>query len=707
MIDALKNDIQVVIFYDMTERKLAEETMQLYGRIFSEAHEGVIITNADGLIEDVNPAFYDMTGYSYNEVMGKKPCILRSGKHSPVFYRQMWKQLTNHGYWHGEIWNRKKSGELYAELLTISTLKNEQGEIKHYVGLFSDITESKQQQSVLEQMAHYDVLTQLPNRTLFSDRFTQAISHSKRNNTLLAICFIDLDDFKPVNDSFGHDIGDKLLIEVAERIKINIREEDTVSRQGGDEFALLLGDISSVEQCEQMIIRLHESLAQPYQIDGHILQISASSGITLFPKDNADIDTLMRHADQAMYKSKLSGKNRYYLFNTADDQQVIEKHHQLDEIRQALLNNELQLFYQPKVNMQTGDVFGAEALIRWIHPQKGLIPPLDFLPVLEGTDLEVQLGEWVITQALKQLDEWQNQDINIEVSVNVSSYHLHSPSFFSQLEKALEKYPNVYSKKLELEILESSALGDVRVISNVIKTCQEALGVRVALDDFGTGYSSLTHLRNLSAEMIKIDQSFVRDILDDPSDYVIVDGIIGLADSFSRKVIAEGVETTEHGLMLLTMGCLYAQGYGISRPMPAHEMPSWLKQYSANDRWLVCARKQRTLKEKKIKILRLTTENWIIHFENKLASIVDESTSWPIMSHKLCHHGAWIQRERKNQLFDKVWMDNLDLVHEQVHDVARQIVKLYQSGNIDLASEKTTELHAYVEKMSNVLGKYE
>ena len=419
----------------------------------------------------------------------------------------MWKEINSVGYWHGEVWNCKKDGELYAELLTISTLLDDDGVVRKYVGMSTDITNLKQQQQTLELMAHYDVLTQLPNRILFTDRFSQAMAHSSRTNTSVAVCFVDLDEFKPVNDQYGHAVGDQLLIEVAARLRASIREEDTVSRQGGDEFTLLLGDIQSEEECERMLKRIHLSLAKPYSIDGESIVISASSGATIYPADDADLDTLIRHADQAMYEAKQYGRNRYQLFNAEKDKAIAERLGRLDEIRQALNNGEFCLYFQPKVNMATGDVYGAEALIRWLHPEKGLIPPLDFLPLIDGCDLEIEVGEWVIDQALKRLDQWNSQGLNLEISVNIASYHLVSPSFVSHLGEALKSYTSVEPRHLQLEILESSALSSLAVIS----------------------------------EIIKIDQSFVRDMLDDPNDFAIVDGVLGLADAFSREVIAEGV----------------------------------------------------------------------------------------------------------------------------------------------------------------------
>ncbi|MCK5122378.1 MAG: EAL domain-containing protein, partial [Methylococcales bacterium] len=511
----------------ITERKGVEDKLLLSKQVFNETHEGILVTTSSSIIIDANPAFYQITGFSREDVMGKKPNILSSGKQGPRFYADMWDSLIEQGHWQGEVWNRKKSGELYAELLTISALKSKDGVTTYYVGLFTDITKSKQQQKELELIAHYDVLTQLPNRILLADRFTQAISHSKRNRSLLAVCFLDLDDFKPVNDSYGHDVGDQLLIEVAKRIVDNIRDEDTVSRLGGDEFAILLGNLNEIEKCEQTLERIVLSLSQPYLIDQQVINIGSSIGATIFPLDDSDIDTLLRHADQAMYQAKLAGKNGFRLFNTKEDHQAIVKHTQLKEIQQALVNNEFCLFYQPKVNMKTGEAFGVEALIRWQHPEKGIVPPLSFLPVVECTELEIQIGDWVINEALKQLNQWTRQGFKIEVSINIASYHLQSPSFITQLDKALVMYPDVNAENLQLEILESSALGDISAISNIIKASRDALGVQIALDDFGTGYSSLTHLRSLPANTIKIDQSFVRGMLDDPNDYRIIDGVIG------------------------------------------------------------------------------------------------------------------------------------------------------------------------------------
>ena len=684
---------------DITERKISEEQLRLSSRVFTSTNEGITITDNNGTIIDVNPAFCSITGYDRDEIIGKSPKILGSGRQGPEFYADMWKSINTNGYWQGEIWNRKKNGTLYAEFLTISSLLDKDGNVQHYVGMFSDITLNKHQQEKITLMAHYDVLTQLPNRILLNDRFTQAVAHSKRNKTLLAVCFLDLDNFKPVNDTYGLEVGDQLLIEVANRIKTNLRDEDTASRQSGDEFALLLGNIESFSHYEKMLDRILFSLSQPFLIEDQSISISASIGVSLYPIDNSDLDTLMRHADQAMYHAKSAGKNKYHLFNAEEDQQTIQKYIQLKEIETALLNNEFCLFYQPKVNMATGEVIGAEALIRWDHPSKGIIPPFKFLPIIEGTSLEVQVGDWVINEALKQLNYWKERGLEIEVSVNISSYHLQSPSFVAKLETALAAQSNVSSKYFQLEILESTALGDLNVIGNIIKACSNILGVNIALDDFGTGYSSLTHLKSLAVHTIKIDQTFVRDVLDDPNDYAIIDGVIGLANAFNREVIAEGVETTEHGLMLLIIGCNKAQGYGIARPMPAATLLGWVKSYKPNQDWTSLANEVSSPKQDKLNLFKLALLQWINKFETSIQSAPDTTINWPIISKKKCFCGFWINRVRQEQLFDDQWLQQIDEAHDSIHSIANHLFSHYQKGEIDVARNGLNELKTAVENL--------
>jgi diguanylate cyclase (GGDEF)-like protein/PAS domain S-box-containing protein len=685
------------------ERREADKKLKLSARVFSEALEGIFITYPDGSIVDVNPTFCEITGYGRDEVIGQNPRILASGKHTSDFYADMWQSILGKGYWHGELWNCKKGGELYAATLTISSIEDEVGQTSHYVCLFSDITQIKEQQKKLELMAHFDVLTQLPNRTLFADRFGQAVAHSKRSQTLLAVCFLDLDNFKQVNDNYGHKVGDELLIEVARRIKESIREEDTVSRQGGDEFTLILGDLESYSQCEQMLQRLLGSLAEPYLINNFPHRITASIGLSLYPYDDSDLDTLLRHADQSMYQAKLDGRNQYHLFNPEQDHQTIQQQDDFQELERALAAEEFQLYFQPKVNMKTGEVYGAEALIRWVHPEKGIIGPLDFLPKIEGTDLEIEIGDWVVSEALKQLDLWKMQGVELEVSVNIACNHLQAPSFFAMLDDLLELHPTIDSHNLQLEILESSALGELHIISSIIKTCREALGVSVALDDFGTGYSSLAHIRNLSADIIKIDQSFVRDILDDPNDYAIVDSVIGLSDSFNREVIAEGVETTEQGLMILAMGCELAQGYGIARPMPAKEFLGWLNRFTPNQTWMDAGHILRSVKDSKLILHKLAVDRWQTCFEANINTTPGKVSFWPIMVSDKCHCGYWSRRAQNENLFDKQGLDKHDRAHEAMHVIANDLYQKYQHGKRDAAIKGLDKLREAFDVMRDSL----
>ncbi len=688
------------------ERSKFVDQIQLFSRVFSDTHEAIIITDPAAKIVEVNPAFCIITGYERAEVIGQNPSLLSSGKHNKKFFKDMWNSVVQHGHWQGEVWNCKKNGELYIELLSISSLNDEQGNTLNYVGVFSDITATIKQQEELKLMAHYDVLTQLPNRTLFTDRFHQAIAHSKRTNKKLAVCFLDLDNFKPINDQYGHDVGDRLLIEVSRRLSEQIRSEDTVSRQGGDEFTLLLGDIDDYDVCSQSLQRILDSLSKPFMLEGRQLLITASCGVTLYPDDDADIDTLLRHADHAMYQAKLIGKNRFKIFNTEKNLKRITRHHRLAEIEQALLQDQLVLYYQPKVNMRTGEFYGVEALIRWRHPDKGLIPPLDFLPIIEGTPIEIQIGEWVISSAIAQMKIWKSINLDLEVSVNISSHHLQSANFIKFLSNKLADNEDINPKKLQLEILENSVLGDLAVISDTLRTCQESLGVSIALDDFGTGYSSLTHMRNLPTNTIKIDQSFVRDVLDDPSDYVIVNGVIGLAESFERKVIAEGVESTEHGLILLMMGCELAQGYEIAKPMPANEIYKWSTGNIANDKWLSWGKQTHTELQSKIALFELTCSWWKNHFVTNILLDPTMIRDWPIMDNRQCHCGRWIERAKREKIFEQTLIYQLDIFHKQIHAIANDLRSLYEAGECEQARKGLADMESTFEDMQSLLVEY-
>ncbi|MFT7558995.1 MAG: diguanylate cyclase (GGDEF)-like protein/PAS domain S-box-containing protein [Flavobacteriales bacterium] len=484
------------------------------------------------------------------------------------------------------------------DIRTTCRVTQENGKTTKLTGIFQDISGQKDAHreledanrslahanAVLEHIAHYDPLTRLPNRTLLADRMQQAMVQNQRRGQSIAVAFLDLDGFKEINDTYGHSDGDDLLIHIADRIKRALRDSDTLARIGGDEFVAVLTELDQPRDCEPLIERMLKAAASPITLKGKTVQVSASIGVTIYPQDGVDAEQLLRHSDQAMYLAKQAGKNCFHLFDVAKDVAVKNQREELENIRSALEKEQFVLFYQPKVNMQTGKVVGAEALIRWQHPDKGILPPAAFLPVIEEHPLSISVGEWVIATALKQMQLWRDIGQNIPISVNINALQLQQPEFVQRLQSILEQYPETATGSLELEILETSALSDIAQVSMVINECR-ALGVNFSLDDFGTGYSSLTYLKRLPAKVLKIDQSFVRDMLDDLDDLAIIQGIIGLASAFGLDIIAEGVETIAHGEALLSLGCIHAQGYGIARPMPAGDIPDWVRTWKPDPAW--------------------------------------------------------------------------------------------------------------------------
>ena len=574
----------VGLLQDTTERKQEEEKNRLATSVFTHAREGIVITDAQANILDANASYSRITGYPRAELLGKNSRMLDGGHQSEAFYQKMWSEVVNAGFWEGELWNRRKDGSDFAVHLTTTAVRDEAGKTQNYVGIVTDITADYEHRRELEHVAYHDRLTGLPNRALLSDRLEVAMHQCLRNEQMLAVVFLDLDGFKAVNDLHGHEVGDHLLVQISNRMKNVLRESDTLSRIGGDEFVAVLTELGGVHDCEPVLARLLDAAAEPVLIDGLLLHVSGSMGVTVYPTDNVDADQLLRHADQAMYSAKQAGKNRHHFFDLAQETAVKIQREGLEYIRQALDRGEFVLHYQPKVNMKTGAVVGAEALIRWQHPQRGLLAPGQFLHLVEGQTIGIELGEWVINTALDQISAWRAAGLELTVSVNVGAQQLQHRLFVPRLEQALTAHPDVHVGQLELEILETSALEDVSQISNLMHACLD-LGVRFSLDDFGTGYSSLTYLKRLPAAVLKIDQSFVRDMLTDPDDLAIVQGVIGLAGVFRREVIAEGVETAAHGAKLLELGCELAQGYGVARPMPADVFPPWVAAWRTQAQW--------------------------------------------------------------------------------------------------------------------------
>ncbi len=563
---------------DIAKRKLVEEKLKLSASVYKYSHQGIMITDADGVILDVNPAFTRITGYESEEIIGKNPRVLKSDRQDSLWYDRMWRTLKTRGHWRGEIWNRRKNGEFFPELEDISAVHDDSGRIINYVAIFLDITEQKKYEAELDRIAHYDQLTGLPNRRLLIDRLDQALPRSRREGMLLAVAYLDLDGFKPINDRYGHAVGDRLLVEISHRLRETLRGGDTIARLGGDEFVLLLGELNNVDACMVSLDRALDVVKSPVIIDDVSLTISASIGVTVFPFDDDNGDTLLRHADQAMYLAKQAGKNCYHLFDSKQDKEAQDHLFQIQRLTEALSNEEFVLFYQPKVNLKTRNFIGAEALIRWQHPERGLLPPADFLGKFNDHPLEIDLSAWVITSALNQIMTWGREGLDTVISVNISANHLLHPKFVEQLAGLLNKFPYVRPEQLEFEVLETVAMRDLNRAVEVINQCK-TLGVHFSLDDFGTGYSSLAYFRHLPVDTLKIDKNFVHDLTIDREGVALVESVVRLAELFGRTSIAEGVETAEQACVLIELGCFQAQGYFFARPMPAQDLADWLEQW--------------------------------------------------------------------------------------------------------------------------------
>ncbi len=673
--------------HDITERKRVEEKLGLAASVFTHACEGIMITSTDGTIIDINEAFSRISGYSRDEVVGRKPRIFDAGRQGRSFYTAMWGALVEQGQWSGEVWNRRKNGEVYPVMQTISAVRDAQGDTRQYVALCSDITQIKEHERQLQHIAHYDALTSLPNRTLLIERLRAGMGQAQRHARLLAVAFLDLDGFKAINDCYGHAAGDQLLIAAATCMQQVMREGDTLARIGGDEFAAVLLNLADSQASVPLLARLLAAAAQAVTVGDHLLQVSASVGVTFYPQADAiNPKQLLRQADQAMYQAKLEGKNRYHVFDAESDRSVRDHHERLEGIRYGLTAHEFVLYYQPKVNMRTGTVIGAEALIRWQHPQRGLLLPAEFLPMIKDHPLAVELDEWVLDSALTQIERWRAAGLDIPVSVNVSTHQLQQADFVARLHAMLAAHPNLRSGDLELEVLETSALADVARISQVIEACR-AIGVPCALADFGVGYATLTYLKRLPVIPIKIDQSFVHDMFEDPDDLAILEGVLGLARVFSRHAIAEGVETVEQGEMLLQLGCELAQGYGIARPMPAADFPGWAATWRPNPVWI----DQPSAHRRDLPLLFAGTAHrtWVNALESYLKG---ERETPPPLDHHQCRFGMWLDDECLTRPGAQPAFQVIEQLHRQLHALASELCVLHTTGRDAEALAKLSEL---------------
>ena len=567
--------------------------------------------------------------------------------------------------------------------------------------IIHDVTDRKRAEAELKHIAHYDALTGLPNRLLKTDRLRQAMTRCHRNQTSVAVCYLDLDGFKPINDRYGHDVGDKILVEIANRLLSTVREGDTVSRIGGDEFILILTDLEGVEQCRLILDRVLSAVAQPIAIDDQIVEVFASIGVTLYPEDDSDADILLRHADQAMYLAKDDGKNGYHLFDPVENRQVRAHKEKLQRLELALENSEFVLHYQPKVNMLTCEVVGMEALIRWDHPEKGLLPPGEFLYHLTDTPLEIEVGHWVIQRALEQQRALRTAGLALPVSVNISAHHLQDSAFVPQIQALLEQTPLEHQGDLEFEILESTSIEDISDIFHALVSCHD-LGIRFSLDDFGTGYSSLAYFHRLPVDILKIDQTFVQDMLEDPQDLTIVDSVVRLAGAFRHPVIAEGVESLEHAAALLRLGCQLGQGYGIARPMPIEKLIEWKQQWDEHMEWRNL--KYRFANDEGIDIQAAIASHrqWV---EGLMRFLQEENGHCSIqLDSRHCTFGRWFHSVGYLHYGHLPVYERIRDQHELVHELGRDLCELANNGYREEALSRLPEMEVARDRFIELIG---
>jgi diguanylate cyclase (GGDEF)-like protein/PAS domain S-box-containing protein len=578
-IEAIANDDDQTcraILVDITERKSNEEKLKLADLVYQAIGEAIMVADADNQIVTVNPAFTELTGYTLQEAVGQSTTLLKSGHQNEVFYQAMWHALEITGHWQGEIWNRRKNGEIYLEWLVINTVYDDNNNVRHRVATFSDITDQKHAEQTIWQQANFDSLTGLPNRHMFYERLAQEMKKSQRVGLPLALLFLDLDHFKDVNDTLGHSKGDLLLKEMAQRLLNCVRNTDTVARLGGDEFTIILPELREQDSIERLAQDILCQLARPFELEGECAYASVSIGVTLYPEDTDDIDTLIKNADQAMYAAKAQGRNCRNYFTISMQEAALNRMRLINDLRSALAESQFWLAYQPIVELSTGRIHKAEALIRWQHPTRGLISPAEFIPVAEATGMIIDIGEWVFREAAQQAVRWRTEyHCDFQISINKSPVQFQKEgdghlAWFDHLREL-----GLPGQSIVVEITEGLLMDAGAAVTGQLLAFRDA-GMQVSLDDFGTGYSSLSYLKKFDIDYLKIDQSFTRNLSPDANDLALCEAIIVMAHKLGIKVIAEGIETQEQCDLLIAAGCDYGQGYLFSKPLSADEFKNLL-----------------------------------------------------------------------------------------------------------------------------------
>jgi diguanylate cyclase (GGDEF)-like protein/PAS domain S-box-containing protein len=553
------------VYTDITEKRQHEAQLMLAERVFAHSSEALLITDRAGVIINVNRAFTQITGYTRQEAVGQTPRILKSNRHDEAFYRAMWTSVTEKGSWEGEVWDQRKGGEIYPKWLSITVVRDSHGDILNYIGCFSDITERKAAQEKIEYLAHHDALTSLPNRLLLRDRFAHALKQIRRSGRSLAFMFLDLDHFKRINDSLGHRVGDDLLIAVVKRLRSGLREGDTLSRQGGDEFILILNDIDGKESAAKVAEKIISSLNQSFQIGIHSLNTSVSIGIAIAPVDGDDFDSLLQKADTAMYVSKESARGTYSFFHQSMDDLAKRRLDLSNSLRRALSADQFRLVYQPQVYADSGRVFGAEALLRWHPDDRAPISPTEFIPLAEEIGMILPIGEWVITQACEQARRWRDDGLNCRIAVNVSGVQIYRDDIVAAVQRASQS-AGISPELIQVELTESTLIEDSLLVQDAISGLK-AIGASVAIDDFGTGYSSLAYLKRFRVDKLKIDRSFISDACVNEESAAMTRAVISIAHSLNMRSIAEGVESPEQLAFIRQAGCNEVQGFYYSQPL--------------------------------------------------------------------------------------------------------------------------------------------
>jgi diguanylate cyclase (GGDEF)-like protein/PAS domain S-box-containing protein len=578
-LDALLEAIRKAAKNVIQQREIESKNrqLQLAAKVFEGSIEGIMISNTDNIIVSVNRAFCEITGFAEAEVIGQNPRLLNSGRQSQVFYRDMWDSLNKTGHWQGEIWNRRKNGEIFPQWLTISVVRDDIGEVTHFIALCTDISQRKFDEERIERLAYYDPLTDLPNRVLLQDRLARVLANAQRNHRVAAILMLDLDRFKNINESLGHGIGDAVLQAVAERLRTCMRDADTVARLGGDEYLVVLADIEDAQGAAIVAKKILDSFAPPIVVGDRELGVSLSIGISVYPNDGEDQQSLMKNADSAVYSAKQAGRNTYQFYTRDMNASTLEALMIENALRRALERHELRLFFQPQVDMRGGEIIGAEALIRWQHPDLGLLAPGAFIPIAEDSGLIIPIGEWVLEEACRHVKEWHDAGFTqLTVAVNMSAVQFRQENLSNRIFE-IGRDTGADLSFVELELTESMIMHNAEQMIDTMRA-MKTLNLKLSIDDFGTGYSSLSYLKRFPIDKLKIDRSFVNDISDNPADLAISKVIVDLAHNLNLKAIAEGVETEDQLRLLRDNGCDELQGYFFSRPVPAEEFMNMLRE---------------------------------------------------------------------------------------------------------------------------------